>query len=350
MQHATMTSHKVLFCNTLAFTVCFAVWMLNGVLITFLTSNQIFDWGAIEIGWLMGTPVLTGAIFRLPAGILTDKFGGKPIFTLLLIFCAIPMFLLSYANSLLSFILCGFGFGMTGAGFAIGIAYSAVWYPKKTQGTALGIFGAGNAGAGLTSAFAPTMLNSLTEHGKNLEGWRTLPKIYAGILIVMAIIFFIFTVNKKPKSNNKNLLELLKPLKKIQIWRFGLCYFLVFGCFVSFANWLVPYYVNVYSLPLVTAGILAAAFSIPSGVIRALGGVLSDLYGPRIVMYWVLITSVVFSAMLTIPRMEIFSPGRGIMAKTEGTVEKVTPIDIIVSGKNDWEKCDVLLRLLQNEN
>ena len=80
LEVATAKSHKVLFLNTLAFTVCFAVWMFNGVLVTFLADNQVFDWGPIEIGWLMGIPVLTGSIFRLPAGMLTDKFGGKPIY------------------------------------------------------------------------------------------------------------------------------------------------------------------------------------------------------------------------------------------------------------------------------
>ncbi len=84
----------MLFFNTLAFTVCFAVWMLNGVLVTFLVDNQVFDWGPVKMGWLFGIPVLTGAIFRLPAGILTDKFGGKPVYGILLLICAIPLFLL----------------------------------------------------------------------------------------------------------------------------------------------------------------------------------------------------------------------------------------------------------------
>ncbi len=78
----TGKAHRMLTLNTIAFTICFASWMLNGVLVTFLTRNQIFDWGPVEIGWLLGIPVLTGSIFRLPAGILTDKFGGRPVFTI----------------------------------------------------------------------------------------------------------------------------------------------------------------------------------------------------------------------------------------------------------------------------
>ena len=84
-EKTTSESHRVLFLNTLAFTVCFAAWMLNGVLVTFLSVNQVFNWGPVEIGWLIGIPVLTGSIFRLPAGVLTDKLGGRPAYRRLLL-------------------------------------------------------------------------------------------------------------------------------------------------------------------------------------------------------------------------------------------------------------------------
>jgi len=333
-QKATATSHKVLFLNTLAFTVCFAAWMFNGVLVTFLADNQVFKWGPIEIGWLMGIPVLTGSIFRLPAGMLTDKFGGKPVYGTLLLICAIPMFLLSRADSFTSFALCSFGFGLAGVSFSIGIAFSSVWYPRERQGTALGIFGAGNAGAALTTLLAPTLLNRLTDNGANLEGWRQLPVYYAIMLAAMGVIFFIFSENKKPASSTKSFTEMLTPLKNVRVWRFGLYYFLVFGCFVAFSQWLVPYFVNVYYLPLVTAGLFASAFSLPSGVIRALGGWLSDLFGGRTIMFWVLGASVVISFLVTIPKMDIYSPGRGVMANKTGVVSAVSDESISVGSQN----------------
>ncbi|NOY48287.1 Nitrate/nitrite transporter NarK [hydrothermal vent metagenome] len=341
-EKATFKSHKALFFNTLAFTICFAAWMLNGVLVTFLVDNQVFDWSPVRIGWLMGIPVLAGAIFRLPAGILTDKFGGKPVYGSLLILSAIPMFLLSSVNSFWGFFLASFGFGFVGVSFAIGIAFTSVWYPKHNQGTALGIFGAGNAGAALTTLFAPSLLNMLTDNGANIEGWRMLPKLYAAMLLVMGIAFFIFTENKKPASSNKTLRGMLKPLKDIRVWRFGMYYFLVFGCFVAFSQWLVPYFVNVYYLPLVTAGIFASLFSFPSGVIRALGGWMSDKWGARKVMYWVLGSTVFISFLLIIPKMEIYSPGRGIMAKNSGIVSVVTDSKIVVNDKT--------YQLIKNEN
>jgi MFS transporter, NNP family, nitrate/nitrite transporter len=334
LEKVTAKSHKVLFLNTLAFTVCFAAWMFNGVLVTFLADNQVFKWGPIEIGWLMGIPVLTGSLFRLPAGMLTDKFGGKPVYGTLLFLCAIPMFLLSRADSFTSFALCSFGFGLAGVSFSIGIAFSSVWYPRERQGTALGIFGAGNAGAALTTLLAPTLLNRLTNNGANLEGWRELPVYYAIMLAAMGVIFFIFSENKKPASSTKSFTQMLTPLKNVRVWRFGLYYFLVFGCFVAFSQWLVPYFVNVYYLPLVTAGLFASMFSLPSGVIRALGGWLSDKFGGRTIMFWVLGASVVISFLVTIPKMDIYSPGRGVMAKKSGVVTAVSGDSISVGSQS----------------
>jgi NNP family nitrate/nitrite transporter-like MFS transporter len=347
-----------LFLNTTAFTVCFAVWMLNGVLVTFLATNQVFDWGPIEIGWLMGIPVLTGSIFRLPAGMLTDKFGGKPVYGTLFFICALPMYLLSTANSFLEFAVYSFGFGLSGVSFAIGIAYTSVWYPRKSQGTALGIFGAGNAGAALTLIFAPTLLNTLTDNGNNIEGWRQLPVYYSVMMVIMGTLFFIFAENKKPAHQARSMAAMLQPLKDLRVWRFGLYYFLVFGCFVAFSQWLVPYVVNVYYLPLVTAGLLAALFSFPSGVIRAMGGWMSDLWGARVVMYWVLGLSVAISFMLMFPKMEIYSPGEGILAQRPGIVTEVTDTRIVVNdqvyqikqSEKDFESLDDRILILPTKD
>jgi MFS transporter, NNP family, nitrate/nitrite transporter len=333
LEVATWRSHKVLFLNTLAFTVCFAAWMFNGVLVTYLVDNQVFNWGPVKIGWLFGIPVLTGSLFRLPAGMLTDKFGGKPVYGTLLILCAIPMYLLSKADSFASFALCSFGFGMAGVSFSIGIAFTSVWYPRARQGTALGIFGAGNAGAALTTLLAPTLLNRLTDNGAHIEGWRELPVYYALLLAGMGVIFFVFSENRKPAGSGKSFTEMLTPLKHVRVWRFGLYYFLVFGCFVAFSQWLVPYFVNVYYLPLVTAGLFASMFSLPSGVIRAFGGWMSDKLGGRQIMYWVLGASTLLSLMLIVPRMEIYSSGRGVMARRGGVVKEVTASTVVVEEK-----------------
>ncbi|OQP64012.1 MFS transporter [Niastella vici] len=327
------TAHRILLFNTLAFTVCFAGWMLNGVLVTYLVDAGIFNWSLVEVGWLLGVPVLTGSLMRLPMGMITDRIGGKWVFSTLLLGCSIPMFLLSKANSYGAFLALSFFFGLLGTGFSIGVGFTSVWYPKNWQGRALGLFGMGNIGSALTTLMAPSLLKSLTGNGSNPEGWRQLPVIYAVALAVMGVLFMVFTKNKKPETSDKTLLKLLQPLKNVRVWRFGLYYFLAFGCFVTFSQWLLPYFVNVYSVNLITAGFLASAFSLPAGAFRAVGGWLSDKYGARKVMYWVLNSSIVLSFLLMIPRMEIFTPGTGIMATQAGTVTNVSNTVIQVDQK-----------------
>ena len=329
---APRTAWVVLTMNTIAFTVCFAAWMMNGILITYLINNGVYDWDAAQMGWLIGIPVLTGALFRLPLGIATDKWGGRPVYTALLIFSAIPMFLVSYCDSYWGFFVAGLGFGFTGTSFAIGIAFTSVWFPRKLQGTALGIFGAGNAGAALTLLGAPPLLNMLTDDGANMEGWRHLPKFYAAALLIMGVIYWFTTTNKIPAgSARKTLGQRLAPLKYMRVWRFGLYYFFVFGGFVALAGWLVPYYVNAYAMTVATAGFLASFNTLPSGVIRAAGGWMSDRWGARAVMYWVFGICIVCCALLIVPQMDIRSPGSGIMAKSSGTVTEVTDTRVVVT-------------------
>ncbi|MBI4347744.1 MAG: NarK/NasA family nitrate transporter [Elusimicrobia bacterium] len=319
----SLRAHQTLFFTTLGFTICFAAWMLNGVLATFLAEQRVFNWGPVELGWLMGIPVLAGSIFRLPAGVLCDRYGGKYVCVAVLFLSAVPMFLLSYARGFAAFAFLSFGFGLAGNFFATGIAFTSYWYPKRWQGRALGIFGAGNAGAAVTTLLAPTALARLTRDMTDLEGWRTLPRLYAAALLAMGLAFLLFTENRKPADAPGSIRGLLAPLLEVRVWRFGLYYFLVFGCFVAFSQWLVPYFLNVYALTLVTAGICTSLFSLPSGVIRAIGGWLSDHYGARKVMYWVLGSSVVCAALLSVPRMRVYTPGKGVNAKLGGTVTSV---------------------------
>lgn len=327
-------SWRMLTMNTLAFTVCFAVWMMNGVLVTFFINNGLQKWDASAMGWMIGIPVLSGSIMRLPIGLLTDRYGGRIVFGTLLLLSAIPTYMMSACNTYQEFFWCSLGFGMAGTGFAVGIAYTSVWFPKKLQGTALGIFGVGNAGAALTSFGAPVLLKHLTNNFTNLEAWRMMPKIYAAALVTIAVLFILLTENRVPPgSESKSLGQRLEPLRHMRVWRFGLYYFFVFGGFVALAQWLVPYYVNVYSTTLALAGTLAAVNSLPSGLIRALGGWLSDLKGARAVLYWVLGVCLICSAMLIVPQMDIRSPGGGIMARAGGKVIEVTDTKIVVMTK-----------------
>jgi NNP family nitrate/nitrite transporter-like MFS transporter len=131
-------------------------------------------------------------------------------------------------------------------------------------------------------------------------------------------------------------------LKSVRVWRFGLYYFFVFGGFVALAQWLVPYYVNAYGTTVALAGALAACNSLPSGVIRAAGGWMSDRWGARTIMYWVFGLSLVCCALLVVPQMDIRSPGSGIMARAAGTVTSVSGSEIfgyLLKETGLWTSC-----------
>lgn len=298
----TKKAWTVLITNTAAFTVCFACWMCYSILLAHLVNAGEFNWSAAQIGSLMAVPLLTGSLVRLPLGVLTDKYGGRIVFTLLMVLSAIPMYLVSRAQSYADFWWAGLGFGLTGGSFAVGVAYSSVWFPRDKQGAALGIFGLGNMGAALTSLFAPLLLKSLPD-------WRALPKIYAGLLLLTAVIFYFFTTPKKIEASlERSLLQRLAPLKVVRVWRFGLYYILVFGAFVGLINWLPSYYGNVYKFNLAEVGSLTSLFVIPAGLFRAFGGWLSDRWGARSVMYRILMTCVIGFSLLTLPTSSMPAP------------------------------------------
>ncbi len=224
---------------------------------------------------------------------------------------------------------------MAGGAFAVGVGFVSAWTSKEKQGTALGVFGIGNAGAALTTLLAPSMLTYFTENGQNIEGWRLLPKTYAAIMVLTAATFFVITSNKKRNTEKtQTLATQLALFKNIAVWRYGYYYVLLFGGFVALAQWMVPYTVNVYHLSLAYAGLIASAFSLPAGVIRALGGWMSDKYGARNVLQGVFLTTIVLCLILDVPKMVIESPGPGYLATKPGTVTAVSPNQVIVSDKS----------------
>lgn len=330
-EKATSRSWLILAMNTIAFTVCFACWTMNGVLITHLVGTGAFDWSRTEMAFLLAAPILTGSVLRLPVGMMTDRYGGRVVYFFLMLLAAVFLALNYFANNFWMFLACAFGFGLAGASFAVGIAYTSVWFPKGMQGTALGIFGAGNAGAAVTTLVAPTLLTHLTDGGAHVEGWRILPVIYALFLVFVAVLFWILTTTRVvPGGRSKTIRQQLLPLRDIRVWRFGLYYFLVFGAFVALAQWLVPYYVSVYGLSLAMAGLYASIFSFPSGVIRAACGWISDKIGARASLYWTFSFCALFCFLLIFPEMFVRTPGEGIIARVPGTVESISENELRV--------------------
>jgi len=301
----TWKRNSVLTLNTFGFTVMFAVWVVFAII--GIAIRKELSLSETEFAMLVALPILTGSLLRLPIGMATDWYGGRPIFTALLATTAIPLLLLCFATQYWQYLVLGLFIGMAGTSFAVGIAYTSAWFPQRLQGTALGIFGAGNTGASLTKLFAPALMTVIPAGGLGLipGGWRFVPFVYAIAVLITAGIYWTFTFTDHSHHKQESVKQLLSPLKHMRVWRFSLYYFLVFGGYVALSLWLPKYYIDVFGMPLRDAALLAAIFVFPSGIIRAPGGWLSDRYGARTVMYWVLSVCVVTSFLLMFPDVEL---------------------------------------------
>jgi MFS transporter, NNP family, nitrate/nitrite transporter len=298
--------NRVLGLSTLAFTVCFAVWTIFSII--GVQIKQDLGLSDTEFGLLVATPILTGSLSRIVLGIWTDQYGGRLVFTVLMVAAAVATWLLSTVETYPMFLLAALGVGLAGGSFAVGIAYVSRWYPKEKQGTALGVFGVGNVGAAVTKFIAPFIMVAY--------GWTTVAQVWAIALLVMAAIFW-FTTEDDPVLRERRRLGRrpqstalqLTPLMKLQVWRFALYYFFVFGAFVALALWLPRYLIGVYGLDITTAGMLAAFYSVPASLFRAYGGHLSDRYGARKVMYWTFGVSLVCTFILSYPATDYIVHG-----------------------------------------
>jgi len=289
---------SALWMSTIAFTVCFAVWTIFSII--GIQIKRDLGLNETEFGLLVGTPILTGSLVRIFLGIWTDQYGGRLVYTFTMLAAAVATWLLTYATTYPQMLIAALGIGVAGGSFAVGVAYVSRFYPLEKQGTALGIFGAGNVGAAVTKFIAPFVLVAY--------GWHMVAQVWAIAIALMAVIFWFTTTDdpvlkerrRRGEKARSTLLE-LEPLKNVQVWRFSLYYFFVFGAFVALALWLPRYLIGAYGVDIETAGMLGAAYSIPASIFRAYGGHLSDKYGARRVMYWMFLVSVVVTFVLSYP-------------------------------------------------
>ncbi|MCA0892495.1 nitrate/nitrite transporter [Microbulbifer agarilyticus] len=290
--------NRALALSTIAFTVCFAVWTIFSII--GIAIQEELQLSESQLGILIATPILTGSLTRLILGVWTERYGGRLVFSIQMLLTAVATCLLAVASSYPMYLLAALFIGLAGGSFIIGVTYVSSWFEAERQGTALGIFGAGNVGAAVTKFLAPFILVAF--------GWHAVAYVWAGALALMAVIFYLFAKDEpqlvaRRAAGTKpiSLSEQFEPLEDIRVWRFSLYYFFVFGGFVALALWMPHYLIDVYKVDLKTAGMCAAAFSLSASLFRAYGGHLSDRYGARSVMYWTFGFSLFLLFMLSYP-------------------------------------------------
>ena len=297
---------RALWLSTIAFTVCFAVWTIFSII--GIRIKEELGLNETEFGLLLGTPILTGSVIRIVLGVWTTRFGGRLVYTLTMLAAAVATFLLAYAKTYPETLIAALGVGIAGGSFAVGVTYVSSFFPPEKQGTALGIFGAGNVGAAVTKFLAPFVLLAW--------GWQAVAELWAAALVVMALAFWFMAPSdlairqdRSRGETSRRFLDEFAALKNVQVWRFSLYYFFTFGAFVALALWLPRYLIGVYGFEITTAGIVAASFSIPGSIFRAYGGLLSDRIGARTVMYWTLGVSALATLILSLPPANILVQG-----------------------------------------
>ncbi|WP_037586001.1 MFS transporter [Stenoxybacter acetivorans] len=290
-------AYSVLGSSTVAFTVCFMVWMIFAVL--GVPLKKTLGLSETEFGILAAMPVLSGSLIRVPLGIWTDRYGGRIVFFLLMLVSVPAVFLLQVATQFWQFLIIGLWVGLVGGSFSVGTPYVARWFPPKRQGLAMGVFGAGNAGAAVNKLLAPAIIGAW--------GWQMLPNVYGVILLVTTILFWVFTYSKPEHlvPPTVKLGDQMRLMKDSAVLRYSQYYSVVFGGYVGLSLWMVHYYQDQYSLPLATAGFLAACFSMPGGVLRAVGGWFSDHFGARRVTEWVFWICAAIFLLLSFPQEKV---------------------------------------------
>ncbi|HEV2971594.1 MAG TPA: MFS transporter [Pirellulales bacterium] len=276
--------------NTIAFALCFAVWVMFGPSVRTICAELRISPTLANL--IKAIPILIGSTCRIPVGILTDRLGARLMFPLIMLIGAGATLALSFAATLTAIIIGGLVVGLVGTTFIVGAQSTSSWTAKEKQGFALGIFGAGNVGTAITTFGMPLLLVAV--------GWRTALQTYAGVLVIAAIAYWLVMRNAPRKGAAPTLAGLLAPLKDLRAWKFGLYYMATFGVFVAATLTLSDIYIDGYGLAATTAGLLATTFTFTASLSRIPGGWLADRLGPGIVTRTSLVVTAIGLALVIV--------------------------------------------------
>jgi NNP family nitrate/nitrite transporter-like MFS transporter len=215
-------------------------------------------------------------------------------------------------------LVLAFFVGFAGNSFSSGIAWNSAWQPRRHQGFALGLFGAGNVGASVTKFIGPPLIAGTTVGATYLGifpgGWRFVPVVYALLLLAMALATWTLAPREdRAPGRSQPLRQQLAPLRSLRVWRFSLYYVAFFGAYVALAAWLPTYYMDNFDVSLQTAAYLTASYIFPASLLRPVGGSLSDRFGARRVLYWTFAAMVVITGILMMPN------GHVVIAHPDGS-------------------------------
>ncbi len=277
--------------STVAMIVSFAVWAILSPMAS--TLQELYRLSVTEKSLLVATPVLLGSVMRIPMGILTDRWGGKRVYTLTMLFLIVPLLGASFAGSFGTLLFFAFLIGMAGTTFAIAIAYVSRWFPPEKQGLVLGITGMGNFGTAVAGFTVPALVAAFG------VSWTF--RIFSMAIAGMALLFW-FGTRELPRSQSGGpMTSVLSVFRYKETWLLSAFYFLTFGSFVALGIYLPTLLQDLFHLTAVDAGLRAAGFVVAATLARPLGGYLADRLGAEKILMFVfggvLLCAIVLSAL-----------------------------------------------------
>jgi NNP family nitrate/nitrite transporter-like MFS transporter len=302
-----------------AFALCFAVFGSMSAMMPIISKHMALT--PVQKSIAIAIPVLLGSVGRLPLGILTDRFGGRIIFSLVMLFSIVPAFLMGGVSNYTQLVTYGFFIGVALASFSVGVSFVNGWYPPERQGFALGVYGAGNIGQSLAAYGSPVLAAAF---GFKWGFWT-----FGLLLSIWLVIYVALARNAPHRGPAKSFREIVRPLSDRRSWILSLYYFLTFGGFVAMAVYLPTLLTEVFRLTPEDAGFRTAGFVVLATAMRPVGGVLSDKVGGRTILKWVFPATAVMAIFLACPLMSTFTVGALGMAASiglgNGAVFKLVP-------------------------
>jgi NNP family nitrate/nitrite transporter-like MFS transporter len=276
---------------TLAFATAFAGWSLLSPLASRI--QQDLSLSEVEISLLIAVPVILGSLLRIPLGILTDRYGGRLIFSLLLAAMVPILLLMSLAQNYYVYLFDALLLGLGGASFAVGIPFVARHFPPERQGFALGVYGAGNIGTAIAAWGAP-----------QIAGIWSIPAVFVAfalLQLLMAGAFWLLARDAPrpadaPRPTFAQSFALIRSERRI--WLLSLFYFLTFGGFVAFSIYLPKMLIDLYAISPQEAGNRVFIFVLLATIGRPLGGWLADKWGGNQVLRGVFLVVMLMAAVL----------------------------------------------------
>jgi NNP family nitrate/nitrite transporter-like MFS transporter len=317
----TSDMKRALALSTIGFAITFAVWGMIAALAPKFV--ELYNLSFLQKSVLIAIPVLLGSVGRLPMGILADKYGGRIVFGILLVFCLIPAIGASLTNSFVSLVAWGFLVGCAGTSFSIGVAFTSKWFRAEQQGTALGIYGMGNIGQSIAVFGAPALVMITGD-------WRIPFWVFGGLSAIFGVLFLLLARDAPVKTEPKKFHQYLSIFRREPIaWVLSLFYFLTFGGFVALGIYLPTLLKDIFGLTPTDAGARVAGFVILATLMRPVGGLMADRYGGALVLVLVFAMIVVLSLGLTSAGMFVFTLGAlgtaAALGLGNGAVFKLVP-------------------------